>query len=43
MNIDHIAIYVNNLEVEKNFFAETGGLENLKRCLQRKQKIFQNM
>ena len=31
------------IEVEKNFFAETGGLENLKRCLERKQKIFQNM
>lgn len=31
------------IEVEKNFFAETGGLENLKRCLKRKQKIFANM
>ncbi|MBR0290198.1 MAG: AAA family ATPase [Selenomonadaceae bacterium] len=31
------------IEVEKNFFAETGGLENLKRYLMRKQKIFSNM
>lgn len=31
------------IEVEKDFFADTGGLGNLKRCLERKQKIFQNM
>ena len=31
------------IDVEKNFFAETGGLENLKRYLMRKQKIFANM
>lgn len=31
------------IEVEKNFYAEIGGLENLKRCLERKQKIFRNM